>query len=123
MNLTALFLIASLAAAPAVARPPASPLRDSISRMTVAPAPRSPVGVVAAPAPPRRSPHQQTIGEKIAGAVFGGALGFFVGGFVGYKLDRAKGCGCDDPGLRGILFGAPIGAVAGAILGAKVLFR
>ncbi len=30
--------------------------------------------------------------------------------------------GCDDPGLKGALIGAPIGAAAGGILGAMFLF-
>jgi hypothetical protein len=45
----------------------------------------------------------------------GGAGGFMVGGLVGSKLEPS--CGCDDPGLRGFLIGAPIGAALGAIAG------
>jgi hypothetical protein len=43
------------------------------------------------------------------------AGGFFVGGVVGAALDR--NCSCDDPGLRGFIVGAPIGAVGGGVLG------
>ena len=54
------------------------------------------------------------------GAVLGIFGGMFVGGVVGSKLERLEGpCGCDDPGLKGILVGAPVGAIVGGILGAR----
>jgi len=43
------------------------------------------------------------------------AIERMVGGLVGSKLEPS--CGCDDPGLRGFLIGAPIGAALGAIAG------
>jgi len=57
----------------------------------------------------------------VAGAIAGGVGGFFAGGFLGAHIEGDR-CNCDDPGVRGFLFGAPIGAAAGAILGAKFLF-
>ena len=57
----------------------------------------------------------------VAGAIGGGVAGFFAGGFLGAHIEGDR-CDCDDPGVRGFLIGAPIGAVAGGILGAKFLF-
>ena len=46
--------------------------------------------------------------------IAGGAVaGFFAGGYIGSKLE--PNCRCDDPGLKGMLIGAPIGAIATAI--------
>jgi hypothetical protein len=53
--------------------------------------------------------------KRIVGGVVGGAGGFMVGGLVGSKLE--PNCRCDDPGLRGFLIGAPIGAALGALAG------
>ena len=33
---------------------------------------------------------------------------------------EGQGCACDDPGLQGAMIGAPIGTVAGAILGVRL---
>lgn len=56
-----------------------------------------------------------------AGVVIGGAAGFFAGGFVGYKIERTfADCKCDDPGLKGLVIGAPVGAILGAIIGGKL---
>lgn len=57
----------------------------------------------------------------VAGAIAGGVGGFFAGGFLGAHIEGDR-CDCDDPGVRGFLTGAPIGAVAGAIAGAKFVF-
>jgi hypothetical protein len=57
----------------------------------------------------------------IAGAIIGGVGGFFAGGFLGAHIEGDR-CNCDDPGVRGFLIGAPIGAVAASIVGAKFLF-
>ena len=35
---------------------------------------------------------------------------------------EGDGCHCYDPGLKGFLIGAPVGAVAGGILGSRYLF-
>ena len=53
--------------------------------------------------------------KRAVGGLVGGVGGFMVGGLVGSKLEPS--CGCDDPGLRGFLIGAPIGAALGAIAG------
>ena len=57
----------------------------------------------------------------VAGAIAGAVGGFFAGGFLGAHIEGDR-CDCDDPGVRGFLIGAPIGAVAGAIAGGKFLF-
>jgi len=47
--------------------------------------------------------------------------GFFAGGLIGASLDR--NCRCDNPGLQGFIIGAPIGAIAGGVLGFLVASR
>ena len=49
------------------------------------------------------------------------AEGFFAGGYIGAWIEGDR-CHCDDPGLKGVLIGAPIGAVIGGILGERYLF-
>ena len=69
----------------------------------------------------RSGTHVRSTKRIIAGAIAGGVGGFFGGGFFGAHIEGDR-CNCDDPGVRGFLIGAPIGAVAGSILGAKYLF-
>jgi hypothetical protein len=57
----------------------------------------------------------------VAGAIAGSVGGFFAGGFLGAHIEGDR-CNCDDPGVQGFLIGAPIGALAGGLLGAKFLF-
>jgi len=47
-----------------------------------------------------------TLGGMFGGAIAGGAIENWI-----------TPCRCDDPGLRGALIGAPVGAVAGGLLG------
>jgi hypothetical protein len=69
----------------------------------------------------RSGAHARSTKRIIAGAIAGGVGGFFAGGFLGAHIEGDR-CNCDDPGVRGFLIGAPIGAVAGSFLGAKFLF-
>lgn len=69
----------------------------------------------------RSGPHARSKKRIIAGAIAGGVGGFFGGGFLGAHIEGDR-CNCDDPGVRGFLIGAPIGAVAGSVLGARFLF-
>jgi hypothetical protein len=50
----------------------------------------------------------------------GAVGGFFLGGYAGAALEGDR-CNCDDPGVKGFLIGAPIGAVAGGIFGALIV--
>jgi hypothetical protein len=59
--------------------------------------------------------------RRLIGGLVGGAAGFFLGGYLGARIE-GDDCNCDDPGLKGAVIGAPIGAVAGGILGALFLF-
>ena len=69
----------------------------------------------------RSGGHARSKKRIIAGAIAGGVGGFFGGGFLGAHIEGDR-CNCDDPGVRGFLIGAPIGVVAGSLLGAKFLF-
>lgn len=73
---------------------------------------------------PRTNPSSGRARSKtriVAGAIAGSVGGFFAGGFLGAHIEGDR-CNCDDPGVRGFLIGAPIGALAGGLLGAKFLF-
>jgi hypothetical protein len=63
--------------------------------------------------------NQRKVSLKVSRkAVYGVALGLtglFAGTYIGAALDQ--NCRCDDPGLAGAMYGAPIGAIAGAIFG------
>lgn len=59
--------------------------------------------------------------RKVVAGILGAVGGFFLGGYVGAALEPP--CGCDDPGMRGWMIGAPAGAVAGGIVGVKVLWK
>jgi hypothetical protein len=81
-----------------------------------------PLGRSSQPSRSNRSErHVRSKKRIIAGAIAGGVGGFFGGGFLGAHIEGDR-CNCDDPGVRGFLIGAPIGAVAGSLLGAKFLF-
>jgi hypothetical protein len=72
------------------------------------------------PLPQVSGKKQRSGGRKFLGAVVGAAGGFFGGAYLGAAIEGE--CNCDDPGLRGAIIGAPIGAVTGGILGYKFLF-
>ena len=74
-----------------------------------------------APASTRPGARARSKRRVIAGAIIGSVGGFFAGGSLGAHIEGDR-CNCDDPGVRGFLIGAPIGAVAGGIVGAKFLF-
>jgi hypothetical protein len=65
--------------------------------------------------------NRRSVTRVVLGAAAGAAGGFFAGGYIGAAIDGDCG-GCDDPGFKGFLIGAPIGAVAGGIAGGKWLF-
>lgn len=62
---------------------------------------------------PRRdegSAAQPGTGRMVAAGMLGSVAGLIGGAIMGYKLDRATPCLCDDPGLAGAIIGAPIGS-------------
>lgn len=59
------------------------------------------------------------IARKILVASALGVAGFLAGGKIGAQIEGDCG-GCDDPGLKGALIGAPIGGTIGAIVGWKI---
>jgi hypothetical protein len=74
-----------------------------------------------APTSTRSRARARSTTRIVAGAIVGAVGGFFAGGFLGAHIEGDR-CNCDDPGVRGFLIGAPIGAVAGGIVGGKFLF-
>jgi hypothetical protein len=67
---------------------------------------------------PRQRASSSHTGRRVAWTAIGAAGGFFAGGYVGSTIDRRiHDCNCDDPGFKGLLIGAPIGAIAGGIAG------
>jgi hypothetical protein len=56
-------------------------------------------------------------GARTAAVAAGIVGGFFLGGYVGAKIEKQYwDCNCDDPGLKGFLIGAPTGAALGGVL-------
>jgi hypothetical protein len=62
------------------------------------------------PQPPRYEGNRRL--RTVVATTFAGML---AGGLIGYLLDRD--CGCESPGLAGLIYGVPIGAGAGAAFG------
>jgi hypothetical protein len=57
-------------------------------------------------------------GRRVGWTALGAVGGFFGGAFLGAAIENAVApCGCDDPGFKGFLIGAPVGAIAGGIAG------
>jgi len=67
------------------------------------------------------APSRRGVGRAILGGAVGAVGGLFTGGYLGAKIE-GNSCHCDDQGLTGALIGAPIGTIAGAVLGARYLF-
>ena len=64
---------------------------------------------------------QRSTTRTVLGAIAGATGGFFAGGFTGAWIEGDR-CNCDDPGFKGFLIGAPVGAAAGGIVGGLYLF-
>jgi hypothetical protein len=63
--------------------------------------------------------NKASVARKMVGSVVGLFAGVYLGGQVGAAIEGNR-CRCDDPGLKGWFIGAPVGGIAGAILGSKV---
>lgn len=55
--------------------------------------------------------------DRIIAVAAGVAVGWVVGGAIGYKLTQSSTWDDGTSGLKGMIIGAPIGAATGAILG------
>ena len=90
-------------------------IRASLARMDFTAAPMPATQIRQVPAKPAKA--KRSTARKVIGGTVGVVGGFFAGGFLGAAI--AGECSCDDPGLMGFIYGAPIGAILGGILGAK----
>lgn len=59
------------------------------------------------------------VANKALAGVGGAVGGFFAGAYLGRLME--PGCSCDDYGLKGMIVGAPIGAVLGGLAGAHAI--
>lgn len=111
-------LVAALSASPAFAAEPADTgidrvsLRQSIANVRFDDAP---MVTSRADAPPAaQSGNGMSTPMRALWTIAAGFGGFYAGGIIGARIEG--GCnGCDDPGLKGALIGAPIGAATAAI--------
>ena len=87
------------------------PQLEPSGRLTVPPARISP-----SPVSSNRARQNRSLVQRILWTTAAGAGGFFGGGFLGAAIE-GDSCNCDDPGFKGFLIGAPIGAAVGSILG------
>ena len=58
--------------------------------------------------------------EKVISIAAGVAVGWVVGGTIGFKLTSTSNPYDDTSGLRGMIIGAPVGAGVGAMLGYRL---
>jgi hypothetical protein len=98
--------------------PAAGPLTTAIARVRFDSVGDSRADATAQRSVARPSAPRNNVAGKVVMATVGGVAGFFGGGYVGAKIEGP--CSCDDPGLKGAIIVAPIGAVVGAIVGWKV---
>lgn len=70
------------------------------------------------PAPPQvKTTKRVSTTDRIIAVAAGVAVGWVVGGAIGYKLTQSSTWDDGTSGLKGVIIGAPIGAATGAILG------
>jgi hypothetical protein len=115
----AVVLLVLLTPTLALAKEPAPSLRRSIENVDFQ-------GLGLPVRPPRASAQRQTpvqgkTQRRIVYGIAGAVVGSLAGALIGGSLNR--NCGCDDPGLTGVVIGLPIGAIAGAVMGVIVASR
>lgn len=116
----ALLLLTSVPAGAQQLSGPALTLRHARLSADTVLAPKITLDTRALRLPAAAEPRRRQVRSKAKRALWaavGGAGGFFGGAFLGAALE--PDCNCDDPGFRGFLIGAPVGAATGAILGWK----
>lgn len=117
-GMTAAVLVVAMTGAvvPTTVPPPVN-MRAAMAQAARASAATAPLPREALQAVPRP---KRSVARIAIGAVLGGTAGFIAGGFVGFALESKITDGrCYDVCFRGLLIGAPVGAVAGAILGGR----
>jgi hypothetical protein len=67
------------------------------------------------------TPRLHRTARKAVWGILGGIGGFFARGYIGASVE--PDCRCDDPGLKGFIVGAPIGAALGSIAGVILASR
>jgi hypothetical protein len=92
------------------------PIRDSLKTMDYGRIASQ--RVTAASVQTAASGRKRSVRRSVLGGALGATGGFFAGAYLGAFIEGDR-CHCDDPGLKGALIGAPVGAVTGGILGAK----
>ena len=93
----------------------ASPIADSVARITFDRGGRYPLSAT------HQSRKKNSTATKITAGGAMRVLGMLGGAYVGAALQ--PDCHCDDPGLTGAFIGMPIGAMAGAIAGVLLASR
>ena len=111
-RITAIFLLFLVTAGPAEAQG----LRQAVADAARIHAPLLQASSPALQNSTSRPVRRRSIGRRIAGTALGAFGGFFACAYLGAAIDGDCG-GCDDPGFKGFLIGAPIGTVAGGIIG------
>jgi len=109
------FVIASLLVSVAAPAAHAQSIRASVEALRSAPAPALTSGQTGVTV---GGPFAKASGQKPNRALvvtLGVVGGLFGGAYIGAKIE-GSGCQCDDPGLKGAMIGAPVGAIAGGVL-------
>jgi hypothetical protein len=118
--LVALLLISPVASAQEPVSPAPTNIRASLEKIRLEAL--SPQVPVTRPQVRFQQSHKpMSTATAISVGFVGGFLGLFAGGIVGAALQ--PNCHCDDPGLVGLMIGAPVGAVLGAIGAIKLASR
>ncbi len=101
--------------AKALAEPPRRQAALRLSTLPPYPWPQPPVPGAAAQPAAASSAARFTKTDRVVAAAAGGLLGFFVGARLGWIATSRPND--DVAGLRGVVVGAPVGALAGAVVG------